>query len=100
MLEIKFVRQNIEQVEKALTHRGEAADLETFRKADADRKSFLLEIEKLRHRRNVVSEQIADMKKEGKSADDLVVEMRQVSTRIKEIDKFLSIHEETINQIL
>ena len=100
MLEIKFVRQNIEQVEKALTHRGEAADLETFRKADADRKAFLLEIEKLRHRRNVVSEQIADMKKEGISADDLVVEMRQVSARIKEIDKVLSIHEETINQIL
>ncbi len=100
MLDIKFVRQNLEQVEKALTRRGEDADLETFKTADANRKTVLLEIEKLRHRRNVVSEQIAGMKKEGKSADDLVVEMRKVSTRIREIDKSLSIYEETISQIL
>lgn len=100
MLEIKFVRQNFEQVEKALISRGEVADLETLKKADMNRKNILLEIEELRHQRNVVSEQIAGMKKEGKSANDLVAEMREVSARIKEIDKSLSIHEETVNQIL
>lgn len=100
MLEIKFVRQNLTEIQKAIANRGETADLETFKNCDAKRKAVLLEIEKLRHRRNVVSEHIAGMKKEGENADGLVAEMREVSTKIKELDKSLSENEEIINQIL
>ena len=100
MLGIKFVRQNLTKVQKAITKRGETADLETFKNCDAKRKAVLLGIEELRHRRNVVSEQIAVMKKEGENADDLVTEMREVATKIKELDKSLSENEEIINQIL
>jgi len=90
MLEIKFIRQNLTEVQKALTRRGETVDLETFKNCDAKRKAVLLEIEELRHRRNVVSEHIAGMKKDGENADDLVAEMREVAAKIKELDKSLS----------
>ncbi len=104
MLEIKFVRQNLSKVQKALSMRGETADFETFKDCDAKRRSILLEIEELRHRRNVVSEQIAGMKKEGKDADipvaEMVAEMRDVSGKIKALDKSLSENEEIINNIL
>ncbi len=100
MLEIKFIRQNLTEVQKALARRGEAVDLETFKNCDAKRKAVLLEIEELRHRRNVVSEHIAGMKKDGENADDLVAEMREVAAKIKELDKSLSENEDKINQIL
>ncbi|MES0445287.1 MAG: serine--tRNA ligase [Desulfobacterales bacterium] len=100
MLGIKFVRQNLTKVQKAIAKRGETADLETFKNCDAKRKAVLLEIEELRHRRNVVSEHIAGMKKDGENADDLVAEMREVAAKIKELDKSLSANEEIINQIL
>ncbi len=100
MLEIKFVRQNLEEIEKSLANRGETADLETFKECDTQRKSLLLEIENLRHRRNVVSEKIAALKKNGDDAEDLVTEMREVGGRIKTLDLQLTENEEKINQIL
>lgn len=83
MLEIKFVRQNLEEIEKSLANRGETADLITFKDCDTRRKSLLLEIENLRHRRNIVSEKIAAMKKNGEDAEDLMTEMREVGGESK-----------------
>jgi len=100
MLEIKFIRQNLKQVEKSLENRGETADLESFKHCDTKRKSLLLEIEDLRHRRNVVSEQIAAMKRNKEDTDDLVAKMRQVADRIKALDHHLSENEDKINHIL
>jgi len=108
MLDIKFIRQNLEEVQKALSTRGGAANLEKFTECDAKRREMLQEIEELRHRRNQVSDEIAKMKKKG--ADGLVqvsdlnqqrvLEMRDVSSRIKELEKSLSEHEESVNKIL
>jgi seryl-tRNA synthetase len=100
MLEIKFVRQNLFDVQKALNARGQTADLNRFQKCDEDRRIILQEIEALRHQRNVVSDQIAEMKKAGENADVLVVEMRDVSTQIKELDKDLAAKQEQLDKIL
>ena len=90
MLEIKFVRDHLPEVKKALLNRGGTADFDMFEDRDAKRRSTLSEIEALRHRRNVVSDEIASMKKAGENADAYIAEMRQVSSRIKELDKSLA----------
>ncbi|MBW2614145.1 MAG: serine--tRNA ligase [Deltaproteobacteria bacterium] len=90
MLEIRFIRDNLAEVKNALSNRGGTADFEMFESSDAQRRTILFEIEELRHRRNVVSDKIAGMKKSGENADELIGEMRQVSTRIKELDKSLA----------
>jgi seryl-tRNA synthetase len=100
MLEIKFVRQNLDIVKKALDNRGGKADWGAFTKADDQRKTALGEIEQLRHRRNVVSDEIAALKKSGQDAQQIVLEMRQVGERIKHLEKELAVHEETIDAIL
>ena len=100
MLEIKFVIQNLSLIQEALSARGETADLESLVSCDVKRRDFLLEIEALRHRRNKVSEQIAVMKKEGEDTEDFVNEMREVSGRIKNLEKFLTEMEEKVNNIL
>ncbi|MDF1590895.1 MAG: serine--tRNA ligase [Desulfobacterales bacterium] len=100
MLEIKFVRQNIVQVQEALLNRGVVSDLEIFQGVESKRRSVLLDVEGLRHRRNVVSDQIAEMKKKKEDSTDLVGEMREVSARIKELDTLLSEYDEEINHIL
>jgi seryl-tRNA synthetase len=100
MLEIKFVRQNLETIQKALTARGHSSDLDAFKTCDDERRSILLELEALRHQRNVVSDQIAKMKKAGENADNVVAEMREVSTRIKWLDKSLVQTQETLEKML
>lgn len=100
MLEIKFVSQNLSSVKHALDTRGHQIDLATFKKCDDERRVILQEIESLRHRRNVVSDRIAEMKKAGDDTETRVVEMRTVSSKIKELDKQLSENQTTINDIL
>ena len=100
MLEIKFVRQNLETVQKALETRGQSADLDAFKTCDDERRAVLQELEALRHQRNVVSDRIAEMKKAGDNADAVVAEMREVSSKIKALDKELAAILVTFDQIL
>jgi seryl-tRNA synthetase len=100
MLEIKFVRQNFSAVKKALSARGETTEIDTLKDCDAHRRKILLEIEKLRHHRNVVTDQIAVMKKSGEDAESLIIEMREFSARIKELDLTLTEYEEKLSAIL
>jgi len=100
MLEIKYLRQNLSAVQDALEARGHQADLKTFEKWDAERRTVLQEIESLRHERNVVSDRIAAMKKSGEDAEDYVVEMRAVSAKIKELDKQLAASQKAIDGFL
>ncbi len=100
MLEIKFVRHNLDILQNALSARGQAADLDTFKTYDDERRAILLELEDLRHRRNVVSDQIAAMKKAGDDSKAVVTQMREVASKIKELEKALAGTQETLDRIL
>ncbi len=100
MLEIKFVRKNLSKIQAAMEVRGHQPELDNFKKSDDERRDILQEIESLRHQRNVVSDRIADMRKAGDDTEALVVEMRGVSSKIKELDKKLSKNQESIDTFL
>jgi len=100
MLEIKYLRQNLSIVQAAMKARGHQADLNAFQKWDDERRAVLQVIESLRHERNVVSDRIAEMKKAGENAEAFVVEMRAVSSKIKDLDRKLSASQETIDNFL
>jgi len=100
MIEIKFIRQNLSLVQKALEARSHQLDLDVFKTCDEKRRSILQELEALRHQRNVVSDRIAEMKKAGVTTDALVAEMREVSSHIKVLDKNLALNKEQMDTIL
>lgn len=100
MLEIKRIRQNLAAVEAALGTRGPSVDLGPFKAVDERHRQTLFEIEELRHRRNVVSDQIARLKKSGEPAEDFMAEMRAVAGRIKDLEKTLAETQEALNRIL
>lgn len=100
MLEIKFVRQNLERVKGALAARGTEVDIDAFINSDKKRRQILTELEELRHRRNVVSDEIAALKKSGGDADNLVAEMREVSAKVKSLDKALAETADVVQGVL
>ena len=100
MLEIKFVRNNLSAVQKALLDRGETLSLQILKENDERRRADLSEIEALRHRRNTVSQRIAEMKRAGQDTEELVHDMRAVSTRIKAIQTSLAEIEDAIQHLL
>jgi seryl-tRNA synthetase len=100
MLEIKFVRQNLSTVQAAMVARGHHAEFDTFKKNDDESRNILQKIESMRHQRNLVSDRIAKMKKAGEDTEALVVEMRAVSSKIKELNKKLSDYQQIIDTFI
>jgi seryl-tRNA synthetase len=100
MLDPKLVRQNIQAIEAGLAKRGTHPDLGSFTAADDKRKTILKELEALRHQRNVVTDQIAALKKKGEDTDAIVAEMRTVAGRIKDLEKALQTQEAFIDSFM
>jgi len=100
MLEIKFVRQNLELVRDSLENRGQKNALKGFVECDSRRRAILLEVEKLKHQRNSASERIAKIKRDGKDPADLIAEMKAVSEKIKNLDGELAQEERTLRSVL
>jgi seryl-tRNA synthetase len=103
MLELRFIRENIELVREKTTRRGiDPALIDRFTGTDAKRLELLAEVENLKNRRNTVSREIAELKKSGGNtqAEPLIAEMRDVSSKIKEMDSELNVIQEQLNDIV
>ena len=88
MLELKFLRDNFEEIKRKLEYRGEdLTDLGKFEELDKRRRELLIETENLKSKRNEVSQKIAVMKREKQDADQYIVEMREVGDKIKALDE-------------
>jgi seryl-tRNA synthetase len=100
MLDARFVRENISALKSALEKRGYEINLSEFMSLEEERLKLLRESEELRNKRNVVSEEIGRLKKQGDNTESLVREMKGVSDRIKEIDEILKEVEGKANSFL
>lgn len=101
MLELRFIRENIDLVREKTRHRGLETDrFDSFIEIDLQRRTELSEVEGLRNRRKTVSQEIARRKKNKEDADELIGEMQQVSARVKELEASLAGVEEDLAAIV
>jgi seryl-tRNA synthetase len=90
MLDIKFVRENPEAVKENLRRRGEEARIPSVDELlDNDRKwrSLRTEADSLRSKRNKLTEEIAQLRRRGQDASNLVKEAEQIPDQIKTMEK-------------
>ena len=89
MLDLGFVREHLDVVEKKLRDRGmdPAAVLGDFRKLDADRRAFITEAETLKAKQNKASEEVAQRKREKQDAADLIAAMKGLREQVGELEK-------------
>lgn len=100
MLDLKFIRDNIELVRQNIINKNEKANIDDIIQLDIERRKIIQEVEKLKNIRNVVSKEIADLKKQKLDADDKIAEMKTVSDNIKELDDKLAIIEQDIEKVV
>lgn len=100
MLDLKFVRDHAERVRQMLRDRQVDLDLKPFLGLDEERRQILREVEELKRRRNVASDDIARIKKERGDATRQIEEMREVSQQIKTLDQQLAVIQEKFDEIL
>jgi seryl-tRNA synthetase len=101
MLELRFIRENLELVKEKTEFRGiKDSRIDDFAEVDTKRRELLSELESLRNKRKTVSSEIAVLKKEKKNADSLILEMRAAGERIKELEKLVASVEENLQDIV
>ncbi|WP_319205055.1 serine--tRNA ligase [uncultured Ilyobacter sp.] len=90
MLDLRYMRDNIEFLKGMLKNRNATVDLDDFEQLDAERRDLLTEVEALKHKRNNVSHEVGRLKREKQDASHIIAEMGKVSSKIKELDSKLS----------
>jgi seryl-tRNA synthetase len=96
MLDITYLRDNIETARDRLTHRGFSLDVQTFQRLDGERKTIIVEVEKLRQLSNTASKEIAKQLKEKADVTEKRNEMKLVSQQIKEKEDALRVVEDAL----
>lgn len=102
MVDLDLIRRNPELVKERLATRGEeyASLVDKVLELDAERRSILRELERLRAERNIESKKIGALKKEGKDASFLEEEVRRIKKHIESYEKKLSIVENQLRDTM
>ena len=101
MLDIKRIRKNPEELERAMkARRSKGADVSGLLELDRERRVILQESEALKAQRNEVSAKIPIMKRNGENTDELMASMKSVAARIKELDEKISSIDEQLDAML
>jgi seryl-tRNA synthetase len=102
MLDLSFVRANLELVEGKLRDRGSdpVALLGDFRTLDQNRRERITEAEQLKAQRNKLSEQVGQLKKAGQDASAVMEETKALKQKMDALEAAASEAEEQLRAIL
>lgn len=86
MLDIKFIRDNPDKVKKAIKDRGIKLDIDELLKLDKEKREILTEVDELKHKKNMASDEIAKIMSKSGDAKAKIEQMKEVSQKIKDFD--------------
>jgi seryl-tRNA synthetase len=97
MIDLKLIREETERVREAVQTLQAEAPIDEILALDEERRSILVELEDLRHERNVKSKAIGKMK-DAEERQQKIDEMSAVNARIKELEEMLRATEDQLDQ--
>jgi seryl-tRNA synthetase len=86
MLDIKFIRENLDLVKQSIKNRNLKIDLDAFIKLDDSRRKILLELEDLRAKQNKANDEISAILKAKKDAKEKIASMKAISEKTKKLE--------------
>ncbi|MBO4979725.1 MAG: serine--tRNA ligase [Clostridia bacterium] len=91
MLDIKYIKENPDEVVERLAKKGKDAkeEIEAILKLDAKRRELLAEIESAKAEQNKTNKMIPALKKEGKDVNELFKKMKELSAKTKDNEETL-----------
>ncbi len=103
MLDIKLIREHPEVVRANLEKRGDADKirmLDDLIALDKEWRDLLTRVNDLRHRRRLVTEEIAALKKTGKDASKKMEEAKSIPEEIQRLESQVEERKEKVNYLL
>ena len=97
MLSLQLIREHPDLVQAALAKRDDDSSIDQVLALDLRRRQILTDAEALRARRNEVSKQLA---KQKEKPPQVIAEMREVGSKIKDLEEGLKEVEARLNQLL
>ncbi|MBN2542035.1 serine--tRNA ligase [bacterium] len=89
MLDIKFIRDNIDRVKKACRDKNEDADINMLIQIDQERRQFIKEVDSLREKNNKIASEIGELVRSGQDISNLKDEAKAISNQIKDKEQEL-----------
>jgi len=89
MLDLRFIRENTDQVQEALKKRRDSAPVDEILQLDAERRQKILELESLRHTRKETARERKKDKATTEEARDLRAMIRDLEEEVKSLDSQL-----------
>lgn len=101
MLDIRLFREQADTVKSKIELRGDDPKVvDEVLELDNERRQLIGKTEEMKARRNKVSEEIAEKKRNKENADDVIKEMRELGDEIKENDAKLNEVDNKVRDIL
>lgn len=99
MIDIKYIKENPDEVIERLAMKGKDAkeDIANIIRLDAERRALIVETESLKAEQNRTSKLIPQYKKEGKDTSEIFAEMKKLGEKTKANDEKLKAVENELN---
>lgn len=99
MIDIKYIKENPDEVIERLAMKGKDAkeDIANIIRLDAERRALIVETESLKAEQNRTSKLIPQYKKEGKDTTEIFAEMKKLGEKTKANDEKLKAVENELN---
>lgn len=100
MLDLAYLRENLEAARTRLAHRGYTLDLETFQRLDGERKQLIQEKELLRQRLKAGSAEIGKLKRGSVDTTAMQSEMTSISEQVKAVELLWKSVEDRLSEMV
>ena len=103
MLDIKIIRETPQLAKNDLMKRGDqekVAWIDQILDHDRKKRELIVQIDKLRHLRNVVTDEIAEIQRRSEDASAKIAEAKSIPGKIKELEIELTASDEKVNWLL
>ena len=100
MLDVRLLRDDLEQVKTRMATRGIEIDWGQFLSLDRQRRDALSRLERLKEQKNRLSGEIGNLKRSGADATGLMREVEQLSEQIRDSERPLAELEERFEQFM
>ena len=100
MLDMKFVRDNLDVVRAMLKNRNNSLNLDNFAELEKKRRDILNESDALKNQKNSTSKKIGALRKVGEDTTEISASVRELGNKISALDGQLREVEENLREIL
>jgi len=100
MIDPRILKENPQIIMDMLEKRNVEFPLEDIVRLDKKRRELIVETQELRHRKNVLSKQISDKKKENRHISNELLEMKEIGSELRNLELQMSATETKFNDLI